>query len=598
MKWIVLVALVLWASGARAQLPIPGFQKTRQDRQREAAGRWAPKAIELRPTGAATPSETRTIRMRVWAARDYRRGTFEWASRFRRVVERVDGVAGRWPNVRFEIVEMKPWERDSTDLSLERLLDELEHADAGGDVDLVIGLVAAMPVVPTQIHNLGMARQGGRHVVIRSLHELTEYQAAQEVFDELQPSERERVVAARKTHKEQVVFLHEWGHTLGLLHTVRAWSIMNPEYSEEMSRFSETDGKMIELALARPDGWTEKLRAIVQAGDPDWNPREREAWLRRGERAAEAPAPSRTTRAAPADVAVLNQAIEAARAGRIDAAWELVSTVEKKYPRDPEVRILVCQLAAARPDDAARTALVEASCRQALELAPRDPRPVLGLGEAYLHDDARALAQAVRADELLSAQPDAAPAEWGQLAVQYSRRMLPSLAARAAARADPATRAQIDPWVARVRHRYVFPAGLAPSSERVWVDAVEAGRAHPAMLPSLAGGSADRALLTALVRCEIDARAGRASARAACATVLAGHEDASRAHLGMGLLMLKGAQAAPAIASAIASLRRAIELDSDEESAWQALAWLYKAQHRGAEAAALEREHEAIRRAR
>src|SRR5262249_55496029 len=145
--------------------------------------------------------------------------------------------------------------------------------------------------------------------------------------------------------------------------------------------------------------------------------------------------------------------------------------------------------------------------------APRDPRPVLGLGEGYAHDEARGLAQAVRADELLSEQPDASPVLWGQLARLYARRALPSLAERAAAKGDPETRKQIDPWVARLRHRYLFPAKLEPKEERQWIDAIESARAHPAMLPSLARDTPEPGLFSALVRCEMDARAGRPSAR-------------------------------------------------------------------------------------
>ena len=126
---------------------------------------------------------------------------------------------------------------------------------------------------------------------------------------------------------------------------------------------------------------------------------------------------------------------------------------------------------------------------------------------------------------------------------------------------------------------------------------IDQARQHPAMTPSLAKSMTDAAaetdLFVALVRCEVDGRTGRASAKAACESVLKVNADASRAHLGLGLLGLKSSN----LKAAIAELRRAIELDPDEENAWQALAWLYKTQHRAGDAAALEKEHEAVRAA-
>ncbi len=59
--------------------------------------------------------EPRPLRVRVWAARDFRRQTIGWQSHFRRLVERVNQRVRRWPAVHFEVVELKDWDRDSTD---------------------------------------------------------------------------------------------------------------------------------------------------------------------------------------------------------------------------------------------------------------------------------------------------------------------------------------------------------------------------------------------------------------------------------------------------------------------------------------------------
>jgi tetratricopeptide (TPR) repeat protein len=382
----------------------------------------------------------------VWAARDYREGTFEWQSRFRRLIERVNGDVGRWPGVRFEVVETKTWACESAKYTMESLLDEVERVDRGDDVDLVIALVAAVPVMPSAIHNLGMARILGKHVVLRSLHDLMEVEDVRQVFDELSEAERAKFLATRKAHKEEVIFLHEWGHTLGVPHSAQSASIMNATYSASMARLSEADARVIDVSVARADGWRERLRAVLEVGDADWEPRDRAQALRllSGPTRTAAPAPA----ASPAaetfdreDAKVLDAANEAARAGRLDEAWELAARVEKKVPQSAQVRLFVCSLAMARPDDVAKAPLVESACKAAAEVAPRDPLPELGL--ALVTEPARRQAHLARAEELLTAAGEARTAEWAELARRYAQLNLPTAAARAAEKADTATRAEV-----------------------------------------------------------------------------------------------------------------------------------------------------------
>src|SRR5215471_4041312 len=102
--------LVLASSPASAQI----LPQSRRDRQRTMAVGLAPVQIDLRPGVRSANSEpTRTLRVRVWAASDYRNQIVGWQSHFRRLVDRVNQRVGRWPNVSFEIVELKEWQRDS-----------------------------------------------------------------------------------------------------------------------------------------------------------------------------------------------------------------------------------------------------------------------------------------------------------------------------------------------------------------------------------------------------------------------------------------------------------------------------------------------------
>jgi hypothetical protein len=262
--WVVWLAANAWA-----QLP-----KSQLDLQREGAKTLEPAEIELRQNAAER--ETRILKLRVYATRDYRAQTFDWSARFSRIIARVNRALARWPNVRLEVVDVRRWEQDSA-VPLGRLLQQLEAADPGRDVDFVVGLAVAVPTLPEQIHNLGMAREMGRHFVVRSLHDLAEYEVVRGAFDQMSPVERERLIGLRKAHKEVVVFLHEMMHALGLIHAQRWQRIMNPTYHHGQSQLSDTEAHMLELGLERPADWRARLARLVEREpDPDWDPRDRD----------------------------------------------------------------------------------------------------------------------------------------------------------------------------------------------------------------------------------------------------------------------------------------------------------------------------------
>ena len=289
--------------------------------QHDAARRMAPASMQLRPSSERAAT-TRIVRVRVWAAADYRRQTVEWQSRFRRLVDRVNALCRTWPGVRFEVVDIRDWERDSQQPSMAALVGDLAAADPGDDVDLVIGLVAALPIFPGAIENIGMARYFSKHVVMRGLHELAEYDELRRQFDTLTDRERESLLAARKLHKEQVIFLHEWAHTLGLIHNRRPSAIMSPAYDGDQVGFDATEARLLDVALRHraDDGprWREttaaELRALVERSpDPDWDAQDRKELLAMVTPVARAAPPSATT-AKQADAAAAARA--SARRGR------------------------------------------------------------------------------------------------------------------------------------------------------------------------------------------------------------------------------------------------------------------------------------------
>jgi hypothetical protein len=450
MRWGMVVALLV-AAEARAQEWrdwLPPIPRSERGRQGDAAKKMIPEALRLRPPSASDRAPV-TIRVRAWAAADYRRQTADWQARFRRILERVDGATRGWPGVRFELAETREWDRESSERSMGALVDELCRMDPGADGELVVGLVAAMPVFPGAIDNIGMARFRSRCMVMRALHDLAEYDYLRGAFDALTAGERDAIMSKRKVHKEQVIFLHEWAHTLGLVHAKRFQSIMNPSYDSAMRGFSDEEAGVIERVLARAGD--DEVRAFVEKRqDPDWEPRDRQLLMTLfGAR----PPPPKRVPPPPRplddkDRAMLGEAIELERAGSFQAAWDRVARLESKRPRDAELRLLECRLAFRRPQDAARASIIELACGAAAQLAPAAPEPILFLADAHLRagERDRAGADLDRAEKLLDGAGELSLDGWRTLALLQMAADRPAEALRASAHADHETAVTVAEW--------------------------------------------------------------------------------------------------------------------------------------------------------
>ena len=547
---------------------MPQLPRTEHSYQSESARQLLPESLHLRGGSASSALPPRVVRVRVYAAADYRRQTLGWQERFGRTLERVNSITRDWPGVRFTVVEWRNWERDSAEPPMQQLLDDLAKTDPGSDVDLVVGLVAALPVFPGSIDNLGMARMFSRHLVVRSLHELAEHDFLRREYDALSESEREALLAKRKLHKEQVIFLHEWAHTLGVIHASRPGSIMNPRYGRAQTGFSDEEAELVEIALRHrgSDGasWQAGTAAdfasfLTSHRDPSWEQRDRE-WLvqvtqprapiapigpptpDRAPASARVPA---TESAAPvqplegADATAFASAIAFEEAGRYDQAFRVLAPLEARHARDPKVRGLLCRLAWRRPPDAARATVVELACRAAAALAPSDAQPLLYLADAQVTAGgfAEARAPLARASELLEADPATPVGSWQLLATLYERARLPTLAERAARRADAETRAAVAARATTQRKRVGLPAPGEPqwlpaSAEGDYIRAIELARAafgSPSEAAAiLAAIAAVGAPAGGLLRCEAALGAGRlALARGACRTLLHATSSAS-----------------------------------------------------------------------
>src|SRR5262245_638647 len=201
--------------------------------ERDEVRRLTPEGVNLTPAVAPT-GQNRVIRTRFYADRDYRGTVIRWQAKARAQIQRVNAAVGAVFNVRFEIESLRDWDRTHAGVPLgEPLIDELEKLDDGQQVDLVIGLVTPMHGVATSADIVGWARFWSRHFVRRGMDDEEEYRIFEREFTLVTAEQRQRLYADRKAHKEIVVFLHEWGHTLGLLHHEDSKCIMNPGYHHE-----------------------------------------------------------------------------------------------------------------------------------------------------------------------------------------------------------------------------------------------------------------------------------------------------------------------------------------------------------------------------
>jgi len=178
--------------------------------------------------------------------------------------------------------------RQSAGTDTDVALRELEQLDPGQDVDFVVAIIAASPIVTLSFHELGRARVLGKHMVLRTMDDVAELRAL-EGFDTLDPNERSQLYQQRKRHKETAVLLHELGHTLGAVHTRDNLELMHPAHDNAQRGFAPANVELMNLVvqarLADPDagGDPELYRQLAaqlrQAEGRGWIEEERAQFL-------------------------------------------------------------------------------------------------------------------------------------------------------------------------------------------------------------------------------------------------------------------------------------------------------------------------------
>jgi hypothetical protein len=266
---------------------------------------------------------------------------------------------------------------------LRATLDALAAKDRGDDVDLVVGMIGALPRVSASFHELGMAEVLGKHVVVRGPGRLGEHEAIEGAFDRLSEEERTKLERDRQKHRAVAVFLHEVGHALGALHDREKTSLMAARYDVRMASFGDTAPGVMRVALEKRGDATALAKGVLEYldGVPEsvWSRDDRgpmvaklQATLARANAAAAPPAEETDSKD---DVSALTEddrarfasARVAYHAYMVGVAWTTAEPLFTKYPSVVAVQGLRCELATLRHLEAAE---LKAECAA---LAKKDP---------------------------------------------------------------------------------------------------------------------------------------------------------------------------------------------------------------------------------
>ena len=356
-----------------------------------------------------------------------------------------------------------------------------------------------------------MARTLGRHFVMRAMGSWAERAAFARAYPALErtnAADLELTFRRRSQHKEAVVFLHEWAHTLGALHVADPTRILSPTYTTEASVLGPMEVGLLNAALddrLGGRGWPHLRAFLAHAPSDSWDPRDRAR-------------------------------LETVLGGHDDSA------ARAHTDDDPAPFIAAAQAALSRHDlTQAQVQAAEAAVR-AGRTSPPNPaawlavaRIDLRIGALTWADQALARAAGEAAAPALGAQVQNArrfhglPAHWPGLAAEQEPAFLVSFTQADAALTAPR------------RARPLIAAGLRRFA------------AAPGWL---------------MLACDLSMRESHnGAAMDQCTAALSAMEELPRAHFLLGTLQL----AAGKTTVALTSLQRAVDLDPGQPVYWDAL---------------------------
>lgn len=215
----------------------------------------------------------------------YRRNTCK--ARVRNVIKRASRHVEREFGVAFLIHALQEWAIDSAEGNLVAPLRALRQVEADENSDWIVGIVSGTGLARSTRHDVGMSVRMGRHFVISLRDNPEEWNQLQAQYQTLSHLELGKVYEQRRVHREVSIFLHEWGHSLGALHTTDAHFFMFPLHEFVSTSFGPANADLIMLGLrmrgepdARQGAMTWKkavLERLSKETPTSWDPRDQEA---------------------------------------------------------------------------------------------------------------------------------------------------------------------------------------------------------------------------------------------------------------------------------------------------------------------------------
>jgi matrixin len=330
--------------------------------QQHAAAAWKPAEIGPGYSGGGADAGKRVLRIRVRPNERYLAQTIDTPKQVADLVEDANLVLGPALGLELQVDRVQPWTVDAEEPNA--ALSALSADDPGDDVDLVVGMIGALPRQTNSLHELGVSTLLGKHLVVRAASRLDERDAIERTFTELSEDDRARIARQHRRHRAVAVFLHELGHSLGAVHEVDAQSLMRPAYDPKMNGFSGAGIALMRIALDGRDrraiaqGQLEVLRG---AAADAWVVADRDQEIARLEatlvpvpgKNAGGPPPSPSGPSAPpelraGDAELFLKGSELLRHGAVAGAYGATKPLFEKYPRVSAVQDLRCQLATLR----------------------------------------------------------------------------------------------------------------------------------------------------------------------------------------------------------------------------------------------------------